>query len=177
MLVMSFSRGFAQWTESSDINAIDSLIFLSHQYAGPGIVRMDTIYSSSDLRMEEHYFINIANNVLERAVVQIYHSPSASTLEYYFFLNNKLARVQTQEMKDDVISNTRIHYFAGGKPIECSRKDRTTCTLYVQKAKRMIQGLKLSPIWPFNSLPVLLIYNHSCRGCSRQDRLRWVIFT
>ena len=120
---------------------IDSLILARHHY-DPRVVKVDTLYTLQSKKVSEHYFIDTAAKALERAVVQVYHSPERSTIEYYFFLDNGLARVQSQEFSNEGFSEARIHYFDRNTPLDCQKKEQALCTGYVQKATGMLRRFK-----------------------------------
>lgn len=132
---------------SGDYNmeVIDSLIRTKHHY-GPDMVKIDTAYYRDSEKVSEHYFINTTTQALERAVVQVYHTPTNSTIEYYFFLDNALARVQTQDYREEAFGEARIHYFYKDAPIDCEKKGKRDCDSYVQKAKDMISKLRQARI-------------------------------
>lgn len=132
----------AQPAGGDQMEAIDSLILAQHHY-DPRVVKVDTAYFRHSKKVTEHYFIDTTTNVLERAVVQVYHSPTSSTIEYYFFLDNALARVQCQNYQGEQFSDAEIFYFYKDTPIDCSKKDRRPCDTYMQKARDMVNKLKL----------------------------------
>ena len=121
---------------------IDSLILAQHHY-DPRIVKIDTAYYINSQKVSEHYFVDTTTHILERAVVQVYHTPTNSTIEYYFFLDNALARVQTQDYREEGFSDAVIHYFHNNTPIDCGKKGRRACDDYVQKAKSMVSKLRV----------------------------------
>jgi hypothetical protein len=135
----------AQPADDHQMESIDSLIRIKHHY-GSNVVKIDTAYYRNSEKVSEHYFINTATNTLERAVVQVYHTPTNSTIEYYFFLDNALARVQSQDYKEEGFGEAEIHYFLDNEPIDCKKKGRQPCDAYVQKARDMINKLKLHRI-------------------------------
>jgi hypothetical protein len=123
------------------MEVIDSLILTTHHY-DPRVVKVDTQYTLQSKKVSEHYFIDTTTQGLERAVVQVYHSPERSTIEYYFFLDNALARVQSQEFSKEGFSETRIHYFDRNRPLDCKKKEQELCAGYVQKATGMLRRFK-----------------------------------
>lgn len=133
----------AQSDDARNMECIDSLIMTRHHY-DPRVVKIDTAYFVNAQKVSEHYFVDTTTHVLERAVVQVYHSPTNSTIDYYFFLDNELARVQSQNYKEEKFSDAEIHYFHNNTPIDCSNKDKRACELYVQKAREMVSKLKQS---------------------------------
>jgi hypothetical protein len=131
----------AQSSDGSQMESIDSLILARHHY-DPRVVKVDTAYFHNSKRITEHYFIDTTTNALERAVVQVHHTPTSSTIEYYFFLDNTLARVQSQDYKGEQFSDAEIHYFYNNTPIDCDKKNRRPCDTYMQKARMMVNKLK-----------------------------------
>jgi hypothetical protein len=131
----------AQEACDRDMELIDSLILARHHY-DLRVVKIDTNYTRNTQMVSEHYFIDTTTQALERAVVQVQHSPERSTIEYYFFLDNTLARVQSQEYGKEGFSETRIHYFDRNRPLDCKKKDRALCAGYVQKATEMLRRLQ-----------------------------------
>lgn len=131
----------AQSAEDRKMEDIDSLILARHHY-DPRIVKIDTSYFINSRKVSEHYFVDTTTQVLERAVVQVYHTPTNSTIEYYFFLDNALARVQTQDYREEAFSDAEIHYFDKNTPLDCGKKGRRACEDYVQKAKTMVSRLR-----------------------------------
>ena len=142
-LVLLFSAGTlkAQEEGSRGMEYIDSLISATHHY-DPRVVKVDTNYDRKSRKVSEHYFIDTTTQVLERAVVQVYHTPEHSTIEYYFFLNNALARVQSQVFSKQGFSETRIHYFNNNTPLDCKKKDKALCDRYVAKATGMLRKVR-----------------------------------
>lgn len=135
----------AQSSDHYNMEVIDSLIRTNHHY-GPGMVKIDTAYYRDSEKVSEHYFFNTTTQALERAVVQVYHTSTNSTIEYYFFLDNSLARVQTQDYREEEFGEAKIHYFYKDAPIDCEKKGKRDCDSYVQKAKDMISKLRLARI-------------------------------
>lgn len=131
----------AQSAEDRNMERIDSLIRAQHHY-DPRIVKIDTAYYQNAKKVSEHYFVDTTTRALERAVVQVYHTPTNSTIEYYFFLDNALARVQTQDYREEEFSDAEIHYFDKNMPIDCTRKGKKACDDYVQKARIMVSKLR-----------------------------------
>lgn len=131
----------AQSADDHQMESIDSLILARHHY-DPRVVKIDTAYFIDSKKITEHYFVDTTTNVLERAVVQVYHTPTNSTIEYYFFLDNALARVQSQEYKGEHFSDAEIHYFYNNTPIDCDKKLRGPCDNYMQKARDMVNKLR-----------------------------------
>jgi len=143
VVVLLFSTGAlnAQEEGSKGMEYIDSLISAAHHY-DPRVVKVDTNYVRKSRKVSEHYFIDTTTQVLERAVIQVYHSPEHSTIEYYFFLNNALARVQSQVFSKEGFSDTRIHYFDNNTPLDCKKKDKALCDRYVAKATGMLRMVR-----------------------------------
>ena len=131
----------AQDGDSRDMALIDSLILARHHY-DQRVMKVDSQYTLQSKKVSEHYFIDTTTQTLERAVVQVYHSPERSTIEYYFFLDNALARVQSQEYSIEGFSDARIHYFNRNRPLDCKKKEQALCEGYVQKATGMLRRLK-----------------------------------
>lgn len=131
----------AQSADNRKMEDIDSLILAQHHY-DPRIVKIDTAYYINSRKVSEHYFVDTSTQVLERAVVQVYHTATNSTIEYYFFLDNALARVQTQDYREEGFGDAEIHYFDKNTPIDCGKKGKRACDDYVQKAKSMISRLR-----------------------------------
>lgn len=142
LLLPCGGMALAQTADDHEMQSIDSLIMAKHHY-DPRVVKIDTAYYVNANKVSEHYFVDTTTNELERAVVQVYYTPTSSTIEYYFFLDNSLARVQTQNFKEEEFSDAEIHYFHNNAPIDCTRKDRKPCDNYVQKAKDMVRKLKV----------------------------------
>ena len=143
LVLLSAGAVSAQDRGSRDMELIDSLILVQHHY-DPRVVKVDTGYTIQSKKVSEHYFIDTTTQALERAVVQVYHTPERSTIEYYFFLDNTLARVQSQEFSKEGFSETRIHYFDHNTPLDCGKKEQALCAGYVQKASGMVRRLKSS---------------------------------
>jgi hypothetical protein len=131
---------FCQSLSDHEMGSIDSLILAKHHYDSR-VVKVDTAYYLHSKKISEHYFIDTSTHVLERAVVQVYHSPTRSTIEYYFFLNNALARVQSQDYREEQFSEAEIYYFHNNVPIDSKKKDKRVCDSYVQKAKGLVSRL------------------------------------
>lgn len=135
----------AQSVDDHEMESIDSLIRAKHHY-DPRVVKIDTAYYLDSKKISEHYFIDTTTQVLERAVVQVYHTPTNSTIEYYFFLDNALARVQSQDYSGEQFSDAEIHYFHNNAPIDCNKKGKRACDDYVQRAKDMLGKFRQSRI-------------------------------
>jgi hypothetical protein len=138
VLLVSANALMAQEGDNRGMEYIDSLISTNHHY-DPRVVKVDTNYAVKSKKVSEHYFIDTTTQNLERAVVQVYHTPERSTIEYYFFLNNALARVQSQVFGKEGFSDTRIHYFSNNTPLDCKKKDKALCERYVSKATAMLR--------------------------------------
>ena len=141
MVLLSAGAASAQEEGSRGMEVIDSLISARHHY-DPRVVKVDTQYTLQRKKVSEHYFIDTTSQALERAVVQVYHSPEHSTIEYYFFLDNALARVQSQEYSKEVFGEASIHYFHRNTPLDCKKKEQALCTGYLQKATGMLRRFK-----------------------------------
>lgn len=131
----------AQLADNPQMESIDSLILVQHHY-DPRVVKIDTAYTLHSKKITEHYFVDTTTNALERAVVQVHHTPTSSTIEYYFFLDNALARVQSQDYRGEQFSDAEIYYFYNNTPIDCTKKEKKPCDNYVQKALAMVKTLR-----------------------------------
>lgn len=131
----------AQSADKDQMQSIDSLILAKHHY-DPRVVKIDTAYYFNSQKISEHYFIDTTTNALERAVVQVYHTPTSSTIEYYFFLDNTLARVQSQQYREEGFSDAEIHYFYKEAPLDCGKKGKRACDDYMEKARNMVSKLR-----------------------------------
>ena len=143
MLLVSAGGLKAQKAGSKGMQYIDSLISATHHYDAR-MVKVDTSFVLKSKKVSEHFFIDTAAQVLERAVVQLHHTPERSTIEYYFFVNNALTCVQSQEFSNGDFSNTHIYYFDNNTPLDCTRKDKALCKYFVAKATAMLQRVKAS---------------------------------